>query len=480
MIDKGRVEIKLGSYGTAPAAALADPALLARVQEYRRLAGARMVPLDRRDLKLRVPAGEHHVSRKVDGEFTVLVFDGKDALTVNPGGTVRVGLPFLAEAADRLGKAGIKKALVAGELYVERPDGKRPRVHDVVQVARKPESAADVDSLRFAAFDLLEPAPGSFAETWKLLKKAFDGGKKIHPVQSTLASSVDELEKLFAEWVEKEGAEGLVIRSDASGTFKVKPRRSIDAAVIGFTEGVDDRKGMLHDMLVGLMRQDGTFHVFARVGGGYSDDERRSFLSDLKDLACESEYAEVNPDHVAYQMVRPEWIVEVSCLDLVSQTTRGGSIDRMVLNWNSKGPKWEALRRLPLSSALSPNFVRRREDKTIRPEDLKLSQVTEVVEVSLADRDARQLALPKSEVLRREVYTKAMKGQTMVRKLVLWKTNKEGEGRFPAFVVHYTDFSPNRKTPLEREIRVSNSREQIDQLWKVLAEDNIVKGWVKA
>ena len=47
----------------------------------------------------------------------------------------------------------------------------------------------------------------------------------------------------------------------------------------------------------------------------------------------------------------------------------------------------------------------------------------------------------------------------MVRKLVMWQTNKESEGDdFPAFVIHYTDYSPNRKTPLERETRVSSSR----------------------
>jgi ATP-dependent DNA ligase len=385
----------------------------------------------------------------------------------------------MAEAADRLGKAGLKKALVAGELYVARPDGKRPRIHDVVQVARKPSSEADLASLRFAVFDLIEPA-GPFAETWKTIRKVFEGGERVHPVEAAVGKGPEDVERHFAEWVEKDGAEGVVVRSEQAGSFKVKPRRSVDAAVIGFTEGVDDRQGMLHDMLVALMRQDGSFHVFGRVGGGFSDDDRRSFLSDLKDMAADSDYAEVNPDHVAYQMVRPEWVVEVSCLDLVSQTTRGGTIDRMVLNWDSGGSKYQALRRLPLTSALSPNFVRKREDKTLRPADLRLQQVSEVVEVPLVDRDVRQLTLPRSEVLQREVYTKVLKGQTMVRKLVLWKTNKEAEGKFPAYVVALTDFSPNRKTPLEREIRISNSRDQIGQLWKGLAEEYIVKGWVKA
>jgi hypothetical protein len=68
----------------------------------------------------------------------------------------------------------------------------------------------------------------------------------------------------------------------------------------------------------------------------------------------------------------------------------------------------------------------------------------------------------------------------MIRKLVMWQTNKERETEdYPAFVTHFTDYSPNRKTPLEREIRVSSSREQMDDLWKELVDENITKGWVQ-
>jgi hypothetical protein len=84
-------------------------------------------------------------------------------------------------------------------------------------------------------------------------------------------------------------------------------------------------------------------------------------------------------------------------------------------------------------------------------------------------------------ILRRDVYTKVMKGQTMVRKLVLWKTNKEDvSSDFPAFVAHLTDYSPNRKTPLEREMRVSASRIQIEAMYDALAAESFGKGWTKA
>jgi len=486
LLDRSRIEIKLGSFGVGYATtALSDVGVHHRVQEYRRLTGSRMFALDRADLRSRLPQAEYHVSRKLDGEFAVLVLDGKDAFLLNPGGTVRVGASCIDEAADLLAKAGVKRALVAGELHVARPDGKRCRVHDVARCARQPESKADVDSLRFGVFDLLDldgkAVAGPFADTWKRIEQIFGKGAAAAPVEWAPAKNLDDVEKRFEQWVEKDGAEGIVCRSDTAGLYKIKPRHTMDAAVVGFTEGTDDRKGMLHDMLVALMRQDGTFHTFTKVGGGFSEDQRRGFLSDLKDMTAESEYAEVNQEHVAYQMVKPEWVVEISLLDLVSQTTRGASIDRMVLNWDAKGSKYEVVRRLPLASALSPQFVRRREDKAVRPSDLRLNQVADLVEVPMAERDAKKLTLAKSEVLKREVWTKVLKGQTMVRKLVMWKTNKDAEGSdFAAYVIHFTDFSPNRKSPLERELRVSNSREQIDGLYAALVEEYVVKGWAPA
>jgi ATP dependent DNA ligase-like protein len=482
LLDRSRVEIKLAAYGTAPATALSDPGLLPKVQEYRRISGSRMIPLDREGMKQKIPAADHHVSRKVDGEFTVLILRGGLAFTLNPGGTVRVGLPFLDEAASLLSKAGVNDVLIAGELYVHKGSG-RTRVHDVSTTARGPKSEDDLRQLRFAVFDIISEGNKNvvqpFTETWKTITKWFGKGERIHPVEAKTAKDASEIGRIFEEWVEKEGAEGLVVRSDTAGIFKIKPRHSIDVAVLGFTESQADRQGMLHDLLMGVQRDDGTLQVLGRVGGGFTEDQRRDMLSDLKDMVVESEYAEVNSDHVAYQMVQPDWVAEVSCLDLISQTTRGGSVDRMVLDFKNNGSKeYRVVTKLPLATVISPQFVRRRDDKKVRPQDVGMRQVTGIVEVPLSDRDARQLTLPLSEILRREVYTKDLKGQTMVRKFVMWKTNKEATDEFPAYVMHFTDFSPNRKDPLSREVRVSSSQTQIEQLLTSLKEENLKAGWL--
>jgi hypothetical protein len=136
------------------------------------------------------------------------------------------------------------------------------------------------------------------------------------------------------------------------------------------------------------------------------------------------------------------------------------------------------VRRLPLVTVISPQFVRLREDKQTHPQDVRLSQVSDRVEVALTDCDAKNFKLPNTEMLKREVFTKEAKGQTMVRKFVVLKTNKEGESdEYPAYALHYTDFSPNRKDPLSRDVVVSNSQEQIEQLYDKWKTDNIKKGW---
>lgn len=482
-IDHSQLQIKIGDYATGSSTALPNPQWLGYAQNYRRTASARMIPLDRDGLEHRMPNQDYHVSRKIDGEFTMLIYDEGKVVTINPGGTVRVGLPFMAEAAALLKAAGCKKTtLLAGELYVDRADGKRPRVHDVSRVARNPESAKTLQTLKFAVFDRImwdgEDDFPSYKDTWTCLKETFAEGKLIHPVETVTLDKTKAILEQFETWVDEEGAEGIVARSDAAGIFKVKPRHTIDAVAVGFAEGIDDRSGMLHDILLALVRKDGAFQIMGRVGGGFTEDQRRDFLSDLKDLAVLSDYAEVNSDRVAYQMIRPDKVVEISCLDVISETTRGGSINRMVIRWDENEGKWLTERRLPLASILSPEFLRFREDKEASPEHTGVPQLTAIVEIEGTEKTLQDLQLPPSELVKRVVYTKELKGNTMVRKLLLWKTNKEDQSEIhPAYVLHFTDFSPNRKSPLDRDIRVSQSKEQIEQFWNQFSEKAFVRGW---
>ena len=86
----------------------------------------------------------------------------------------------------------------------------------------------------------------------------------------------------------------------------------------------------------------------------------------------------------------------------------------------------------------------------------------------------------KSEIVRREVWTKETKGQKAVRKLVVIKTNKPSDTAHPpAFVIHWTDYSPGRASPLDREVKLAQTDEVANMIAEALIAENIKKGWEK-
>src|SRR5260221_8166240 len=132
--------------------------------------------------------------------------------------------------------------------------------------------------------------------------------------------------------------------------------------------------------------------------------------------------------------------------------------------------------RMPLVSVISPQYVRIRDDKEAGVDETSISQVTDQVKVDDAAKSADTTKLKPSKLMERTVYTKVMKENTMVRKLLLWKTNKEDTPDFPAYVIYLTDFSPNRKTPLERDIKVASTEKTARNLFKQMAEKNFIGG----
>jgi len=481
-VDASALKTLLGPYRSGGAETLVDPEWLRQARRRRRDLGETMRAFDFDTAQQRLPAADDaFISRKIDGEFTCLAYRDGACLSLNPGGTVRIGAPFLDEAAARLKAAGVRSALLGGELYVRRSDGKRPRVHDVTRVARNPASQAEVDSLCFAVFNVYEldgqDPSGRYADALEAAQRLFAGGDRVQVVE-TVRGDRQRVFQQYRQWVEQEGAEGVVTRSDSSGIFKIKPRHSLDLAVVGFSEGIDDRTGLLHSLLVAIPTDADSFQIVGRVGGGFSDELRASLLTLLNQRLVASDYVEVNSDQVGYRMVEPGLVAELSCLDVVSRTSLGSTIDRMVLDWHASERRWEGVRRLPLCSLISPQFVRLRDDKQARPEDLRLTQLSDITEIPELERNAAEIRLPASTVLERAVATKVLKGATLVRKLLLWKTNKEATSPdHPAYVLHLTDYSPNREAPLNHEIRVSSSEEQIRQFFGEWQAKAFVGGW---
>lgn len=479
-INSKKLTCKKGDYCVGKAVDLADPARQMRAQEYRRKLSGSMRPLAAHEIGDIPKAKSLYVTRKYDGEFTYLFFDGEELMSVNPGGTVRVGLPSYKEAAKLLKKAKLKSCVLAGELYARGDLGSRNKVQEIVKLLRNPPTVADLKKIGLAVFDVVEyngKQVETASESFKLLTKWFGQGKLAIAAEHIVANKADDISDAFTDWVIGEGSEGVVVRHDNLGYYKIKTRHNLDAAIIGFSEGSDKRKGMLHDILVAVMREDGTFHETARVGGGFTEEDRRIIFDELKKRIVPSEYVAVNNDYVAYEMIEPGPVVEISFLDLIPESSKGDPVKRMVLDWDGK--KFQALSRMPLVSVISPQFVRIRDDKEANVEDVNISQLTNLVKIAETDKPARAQAKSPSKLLERVVYKKTMKGASMVRKLLLWKTNKEDTGDFPGYVVYLTDFSPNRVDPLQRDIKISNNEHTARELFKEMAKKYFVGGWDK-
>ncbi|MBA2379602.1 MAG: hypothetical protein H0V76_08515 [Blastocatellia bacterium] len=478
--DKKAFKCKNG-YCIGKAKGLEDPALWARAQEYRRRLSNSMRAVPANEIHKLPKTRGYHVSRKYDGEFGLVVFDGENLVSVNPGGTVRAGLPALEEAEKLLKKAKVASCILAGEYYVIDEPSPARMVQQTVGILRSQSSKDELSRIAMAMFDVVEidgKPPATIKKTHEFLDRTFGKGKKFHPVETKRVDKVESIEDIFTDWVIAEGSEGVVARHDSAGWFKIKVRHNLDVAIIGFSEGTENRKGMLHDLLVAVVRPDGTFQELARVGGGFTDDDRKEFVKDLRKRVVPSEYVAVNSDYVAYEMIEPGPVVEIECLDMITERVRGGPVNRMVLEWT--GEKYRALSRMPLVSVISPQYVRIRDDKEAGPDDASIHQVSELRSIQKVEQSADTSQLNPSELLERTVYTKTMHDNLMVRKLMLWKTNKEESPDFPAYVVYLTDFSPNRKTPLERDVKVAGTEATARRMFKELAESKFVGGWEKA
>jgi hypothetical protein len=120
-------------------------------------------------------------------------------------------------------------------------------------------------------------------------------------------------------------------------------------------------------------------------------------------------------------------------------------------------------------------LIRIRSDKSPVFSEAGWGQIQKHLPIS---NDVSDLKVGQSEVIKRQVWTKEGSGKTDVRKLLVWKTNKEGFD-YPNYVVHWTDYSATRKSPLDREVRLAPTEAEALKLAEMMIAENIKKGWVE-
>ena len=422
-------------------------------------------------LKQRINGQRLAVTRKIDGHLQVVFYEGGKAFMLNSSGRQKAdSLKCLDVFADALKKAGVKSAIIAAELYYPAESG-RSRCGDVISAFADTQKA---DKLCLAPFDIVEIdgttwKPEHYADTHNKLCTIFLD-EQVRPVQMRNASSATEVQDIYDEWVVGEGAEGLVVHGEGPIVWKVKSRHTIDAAVIGYT--TSDRG--IRDLMMAVRRPDGMFQMFALGSNGLSDEDRASLANRLEEAHVESQYVLSDSRGIAYQMVKPELVFEISVIELVAR----GNDDKVKMNpllrfdaaigWLMEGS-------VPGVTVQGIVFERERTDKKPTETDIRISQLTDLCPFEEPEGDADKL--DSSTLLERRVFKKTSGDKVMLHKFLLWKTNKEQTGRYPAYIIYHTDFSSGRKDMIKRDMLYSNDEKQIRELLAAEIADNVKKGW---
>jgi len=232
-------------------------------------------------------------------------------------------------------------------------------------------------------------------------------------------------------------------------------------------------------LLLALMTEDGNFQVVGKCGANAMDTEtRKKLYSKLLDMKVKSDYTEIDSNRVAFHMVSPEIVVEISVNEAIFEDSSGPIFDPLL---EFKGKAYQRLRNVHGANFVHPVFSRFREDKKVNTVDIRHSQLAEINSNPFWEGEKEKAVLKKSELIKREVYKKTQGAKIMVQKFMVWKTNKEeaSDVEYPAYVLAYTNFSSDRADALQSEVRVSDSKKQILELYDAHVEKNVKKGWEK-
>ena len=455
---------KIESQGT-----FTDKNLMAQLHAYRKVVAANYVLTSSADIerKLALPL---LVSTKLDGELWFLLHDSEWKLISPTGRVIHGDIQILSEA----GKAGLDKdSIFAGELHVLGQA--RTRVADLSSALGAGEKA-DTSKISFAIFDLVSSPTLSaigtpYTTRYEEISKIASSEHLFHAV-STPTKTPSEVAEIFDREITS-GGEGLVARAEDGRSFKVKPTKDLDAAIIGFIESREaDGSLVVRSLLFGLLNEDGSW-IPVTTTGSVGDTSFRKELHQLLAASVKaSSYRRISGSSgVMYQLVEPRLVVELKCVDLQLEDLQGKAIKHPRLDYSADG--WKVSGWSNSASVHNAVVVRLRNDKACTFEDIGWNQITRLIPIAEV---SDEIKLGTSEVIRRQVWSKEGSGKVDVRKLLIWKTNKESAG-YSAYVVHWTDYSSTRKSPLDREVRLAPNEKEAVKIAEAMISENIKKGW---
>lgn len=435
------------------------------ISQYKKRVLSRLISVEPSKLKEKILESEYYlVSEKLDGFYTVLVSDSKGIKLFNKSGR-EIKIPSIQSIKLE------KSCVLVGELCSFIND--RPQTHrELASAIAKP----DKTDIRFAAFDVLEingkVIDATGIEKYNLLKELANQ-KTCYTITQHQYSSRNEVEEFYNDVIANSG-EGIIVKAANELAYKIKPIITLDLVVLGFCEGIQEKAGVVRDLLIGVALEDNLYQVVGTVGTGFTAEDRSMFYKSLSPLSVNSTYTEVSGAKTAFVMVKPEWVIELTCLDVLGENSKG-TIKRPVLKYDTSG--FDLIEQTAGVSLVSAVFIRKRTDKTVSVSHSGKDQLLDYLNPQ-SDSE-KTLKLVDSEIVSREVYTKKGKNGVMVRKMVGLKTNKEETGLFSKYAVLFTDFSSGRAEPMNQEILLCDDKSSLENTLQSLRDEYVKGGWNK-
>lgn len=409
---------------------------------------------------------KYNISTKYDGHLCFIVKEKNEIQLLNFNGNSFERKDLTEELNTLLNNNGI----LVGEIFSYK-ENERRRSFDLVKDLNNKDS-----SIKIAVFDVINYDGNSFEKSsWeekkKLIEKLFSKGENVFPVKELEVTSRKDIQSEFQERVNNENQEGLVVRGFNGPIFKIKPKLTFDFVVLGYSLGYSDNFTLLKELLFGVLINKDEYLIVGKLGGGFTNNQRSSFVEDLKNLKVESNLIEPSGSKIPFTFIKPGLVVEVESVDIINSASNQ-IIKKPVIKFEEN--KFSKTGNKPSVSLISPVFKGFRDDKKIDFDQVGLVQIKRIIELN--DEIIEAPNKSKTKVLKKEVYVKEIRGTKMVKKFFIWETNSSTKD-YPKFVFYKIDYSPSRGDKLQRDIKVSDDRSQIEKIYSNQIESDIKKGW---
>jgi hypothetical protein len=409
---------------------------------------------------------KYSISTKYDGHLCFIVKDKSRVHLLNFNGEPFERKDLIDESITFLDKEGI----LVGEIFNYK-ENERTRSFDLVKNLKNNDF-----SIKIVVFDVINYNGTSYEKSlWdekkELIDKLFSNGKKIFSIEEIEVTSRKDIQTEFEDRVINKNQEGLIVRGFNGPIFKIKPKLTFDFVVLGYSLGYSDNFNLLKELLFGIIIKKDEFLIVGKVSGGFTIEQRTSLLEGLQNLKVESNLIEPSGSKTPFTFIKPEKVIEVESVDIVNNTS-DQLIKKSVIKFDKN--KYSKIDNKPSVSLISPVFKGFRDDKKVETDQVGLVQITRLIELKNEVTETSNKS--NSKILKKEIYSKEIKGVKMVKKYFLWETNSSTE-EYPKFVFYKIDYSPSRGDKLQRDIKVSNNQSQIEKIFSDQIETDIKKGW---